>query len=99
MLKRSLMASAVALTISAGQAHAASPFATIYLFGDSLSDVGNVYFATSQTQPANPYANGQFREAFCHIRTGSRRGRGNGSSNRRSARAIGERLTRWNGPA
>ena len=60
MLKRSLIASAVALTISAAHAQAASPFATIYSFGDSLSDVGNVYLATGQTQPANPYANGQF---------------------------------------
>jgi hypothetical protein len=35
MLKRSPIASAVTLTISAGPAHAASPFAAIYSFGDS----------------------------------------------------------------
>jgi phospholipase/lecithinase/hemolysin len=40
MLKRSLIASAVALTISAAHAHAAWPFATIYSFGDSLSTWG-----------------------------------------------------------
>jgi phospholipase/lecithinase/hemolysin len=60
MLKRSLIASAVTLTISAGHAHAASPFATIYSFGDSLSDVGNTYLATGGTRPANPYVDGQY---------------------------------------
>jgi phospholipase/lecithinase/hemolysin len=60
MLKRSLIASAVTLTISAGHAHAASPFATIYSFGDSLSDVGNTFLATGGARPANPYADGQY---------------------------------------
>ena len=62
MLKRSLIASAVTLTISAGHANAASPFATIYSFGDSLSDVGNVYLATGGAQPASPYASGQYSD-------------------------------------
>src|ERR1700729_4664744 len=32
----------------------------IYAFGDSLSDVGNIYAATSGAQPGAPYVNGQF---------------------------------------
>jgi phospholipase/lecithinase/hemolysin len=32
----------------------------IYAFGDSLSDVGNIYTATSGAAPAAPYVNGQF---------------------------------------
>ncbi len=60
MLKRLLIAAAAALTISAGQALAGSPFAAIYSFGDSLSDVGNVYLATGGLEPASPYVNGQF---------------------------------------
>src|ERR1700729_2911985 len=40
-------------------AHAAN-FSAEYVFGDSLSDVGNVYLATGKTKPASPYVNGQF---------------------------------------
>jgi phospholipase/lecithinase/hemolysin len=43
--------------ISAVAAHAYSAF---YVFGDSLSDVGNVFVATGGVQPASPYSNGQF---------------------------------------
>jgi phospholipase/lecithinase/hemolysin len=32
----------------------------VYAFGDSLSDVGNVYLGTGGTVPATPYVNGQF---------------------------------------
>lgn len=32
----------------------------IYAFGDSLSDVGNIFAATGGAEPAAPYANGQF---------------------------------------
>jgi phospholipase/lecithinase/hemolysin len=32
----------------------------IYAFGDSLSDVGNIFTATSGTTPGTPYVNGQF---------------------------------------
>ncbi len=32
----------------------------IYAFGDSLSDVGNVFIATGGAEPAPPYSNGQF---------------------------------------
>ena len=30
------------------------------MFGDSLSDVGNVYLATNGIEPASPYVDGQF---------------------------------------
>jgi phospholipase/lecithinase/hemolysin len=43
---------------------AVSPLAarasTFYVFGDSLSDVGNVFVATGGAEPASPYFNGQF---------------------------------------
>jgi phospholipase/lecithinase/hemolysin len=43
---------------------AVSPLAArasaFYVFGDSLSDVGNVFLATSGAEPASPYFNGQF---------------------------------------
>jgi phospholipase/lecithinase/hemolysin len=60
MLRRSLIATAAVLTISAGQALAGSPFSAIYSFGDSLSDVGNVFDATLGFEPASPYVGGQF---------------------------------------
>src|ERR1700683_4285768 len=34
--------------------------ADIYAFGDSLTDVGNIYTATGGSAPAAPYVNGQF---------------------------------------
>ena len=39
---------------------AAHAYSALYVFGDSLSDVGNIYAATSGLEPAAPYANGQF---------------------------------------
>jgi phospholipase/lecithinase/hemolysin len=40
-------------------AHAAN-FSAEYVFGDSLSDVGNVYLGSSGSEPAGPYFGGQF---------------------------------------
>ena len=60
MPKRLLIVAAAALSISAGQAVAASPYTAIYSFGDSLSDVGNVYLAKGGLEPASPYVGGQF---------------------------------------
>src|SRR5271165_1359868 len=60
MPRRSPIAAAAALSILAGQSLAASPYSAIYSFGDSLSDVGNVFLATGGAEPASPYANGQF---------------------------------------
>jgi outer membrane lipase/esterase len=44
------------ITLSPFTAHAAA----LYAFGDSLSDVGNIYLATNGTEPAPPYASGEF---------------------------------------
>ena len=66
MLRRLLVAAAAALSIPAGQALAASPYDTIYSFGDSLSDAGNLLLYTSQpgspvpAQPVYPYSDGRF---------------------------------------
>ncbi len=38
----------------------ASPFTQLYAFGDSLSDVGNVFIATDGAEPAPPYFAGRF---------------------------------------
>ncbi|MFL5282312.1 MAG: SGNH/GDSL hydrolase family protein [Rhodopila sp.] len=38
----------------------AQAYSTLYVFGDSLSDAGNVFLATHMQQPAAPYANGQY---------------------------------------
>src|SRR5271155_453790 len=38
----------------------ASSIDAIYAFGDSLSDVGNVYALSGDTIPGAPYVNGQF---------------------------------------
>jgi outer membrane lipase/esterase len=64
MPRRSIIAAAAILSISAGQAFA-GPYSAIYSFGDSLSDVGNVFTFTSlpghgPVEPASPYVNGQF---------------------------------------
>ncbi len=64
---RKLSAILVALSTAAlAPAPAQAAFSAIYAFGDSLSDVGNIYAYTSDPahgfpqQPAPPYANGQF---------------------------------------
>jgi phospholipase/lecithinase/hemolysin len=54
MLRRSIIAAAAVLSISAGQAFA-GPYSAIYSFGDSLSDVGNAYIADGGTEPVSPY--------------------------------------------
>ena len=41
----------------AAPAHA---YSALYVFGDSLSDVGNVYVGTSGAEPASPYVAGRF---------------------------------------
>ncbi|HVN47165.1 MAG TPA: SGNH/GDSL hydrolase family protein [Steroidobacteraceae bacterium] len=38
----------------------AGPYDAIYAFGDSLSDVGNIFHVTKGVEPAAPYVNGQF---------------------------------------
>ncbi len=51
---------AAALTMAPPLAHA-SPYTALYAFGDSLSDAGNVYLATSHAEPVSPpYSAGRF---------------------------------------
>lgn len=38
----------------------ARAYSAVYVFGDSLSDAGNVYAETNGAEPAAPYYNGQF---------------------------------------
>jgi hypothetical protein len=40
--------------------HAGSPYSALYAFGDSLSDVGNVFAASVGKEPAPPYFQGRF---------------------------------------
>jgi phospholipase/lecithinase/hemolysin len=66
MSRETIIAATAALAMTAGNASAASPFSAIYAFGDSLSDVGNVYLATNlatggeRPEPGAPYVGGQF---------------------------------------
>ena len=51
---------AAALTMATSHAQAA-PYTALYAFGDSLSDAGNIYAATSGTQPVSPpYSQGRY---------------------------------------
>jgi phospholipase/lecithinase/hemolysin len=45
------------LALSPVAAHA---YSALYVFGDSLSDAGNDFIATSGAEPAAPYVNGEF---------------------------------------
>ncbi len=54
---RRIVAAAFAVTLCASAASAA-PYSDIYAFGDSLSDVGNVFALTGQ--PSAPYYGGRF---------------------------------------
>jgi len=54
-----ILTAVAALCIFASCA-SASGIDAIYAFGDSLTDVGNIYAATGGAIPALPYANGQF---------------------------------------
>lgn len=57
---RHVAAGAVAALCLALVPVAAHAYSAFNVFGDSLSDVGNVYAATGGAEPASPYANGQF---------------------------------------
>jgi phospholipase/lecithinase/hemolysin len=66
MMNRKLFSGAFALAaccstaLLGASAANASNFSAEYVFGDSLSDVGNVYLATAGVEPASPYVGGQF---------------------------------------
>lgn len=53
-----LAVSSAALALSAAAQR--PTYSNLYVFGDSYSDVGNIYLATGGAQPAAPYANGRF---------------------------------------
>ncbi|MGS0756495.1 SGNH/GDSL hydrolase family protein [Roseateles sp. GG27B] len=57
-----LLASTLAATLVPGAASAAATFSDLVIFGDSLSDTGNLSLATGGTLPdtAQPYFNGRY---------------------------------------
>jgi phospholipase/lecithinase/hemolysin len=66
MIRKKLSGAAFALAtccsgaLLGGSAAHAADFSAEYVFGDSLSDVGNVSLVTGGGEPASPYVNGQF---------------------------------------
>jgi len=57
---RFLLAATVTMSVSTAPAFASSSYTSIVSFGDSLSDVGNVFIGSGRTEPAEPYDNGRF---------------------------------------
>jgi phospholipase/lecithinase/hemolysin len=63
MIQKILPSAAFAACLSGallGASAAKAGFSAEYVFGDSLSDVGNVYLAKGGIEPASPYVDGQF---------------------------------------
>jgi phospholipase/lecithinase/hemolysin len=56
----SVLTHAALMAIALLKPVAASPYSTIYSFGDSLSDAGNIYTITFNIIPRPPYSNGRF---------------------------------------
>jgi phospholipase/lecithinase/hemolysin len=54
MLSRLIPAFVVAAALLPAAPVAASPYSALYVFGDSLSDAGNVYIGTHGTEPVSP---------------------------------------------
>lgn len=61
-MKTNPLFAALALLAAPALSQATPAYDQIYAFGDSLSDVGNIYTATGGTEPGAPYANGQFSD-------------------------------------
>lgn len=59
-MRRRFLALAAAAALAWTTPAQAGPFSALYAFGDSLSDVGNIFTATGGAIPGPPYANGQF---------------------------------------
>lgn len=59
IMTRAIAGVVLATVLSASSAHA-SPFSAMYVFGDSLSDTGNVFTFSGGATPAPPYSNGRF---------------------------------------
>ena len=70
-LRRLLGALAFALAGVASLPAHAGPYTSMYVFGDSLSDTGNLNVATGGTQPApgQPYFNGRFSDGPVWVET------------------------------
>jgi phospholipase/lecithinase/hemolysin len=47
----------------------AGPFSNLYIFGDSLSDTGNIFTLTGGATPASPYFNGRFSDGPVWVET------------------------------
>jgi phospholipase/lecithinase/hemolysin len=60
MKNRRFLGFFLAIWLQLPLAAGAIPFSGVYLFGDSLSDVGNVFTLTGGIVPAAPYFNGRF---------------------------------------
>jgi len=60
MRQLTVAACAVASLCLAVSPVAAPVYSAFYVFGDSLSDVGNVYAASGGAEPASPYYAGEF---------------------------------------
>src|SRR5262245_43423824 len=50
----------IAIMLGAAACASAGTIDQIYAFGDSLSDIGNVFIGTNGAQPLPPYVNHQF---------------------------------------
>ena len=74
-IRRLLGSLALGLAALCGTAAQAGPYSNMYVFGDSLSDTGNLSILTSGTQPpaGQPYFNGRFSDGPVwveHLATG-----------------------------
>jgi phospholipase/lecithinase/hemolysin len=56
----SLCAIGLAMLVGAAAPAFASPFSAMYVFGDSGSDVGNVFISSAESEPAAPYFDGRY---------------------------------------
>ncbi|MGA9865285.1 MAG: SGNH/GDSL hydrolase family protein [Acetobacteraceae bacterium] len=59
-LMRAIATGAVTSLCLAALPVAAHAYSALYVFGDSLSDVGNVFVGTGGAEPASPYFDGRF---------------------------------------
>lgn len=59
----------VGATLGSLPSHAASPYTSLTVFGDSLSDTGNIFLATGGAIPTAPYFSGRFSDGPIWIDT------------------------------